>query len=236
MAAPWEKYRAGGQTVGTADPRIPLAMENTQAQTGRTVTQTRGDQIDNATKAQTSPYVVQKARADALAAEKTARGLTPELQQQAQGKLSALANLEDVLTDLEGQYARNFKGQPLTRGFGLTELVPGKVTIPFTGFSLPISPTNNKFNSTGLRAGPFIQSILGLGSKEADAAAEYERKVLPFIPQANDDDTTIASKLGQMRRFLERQRAGTQKQLGIKASPMPAPKKQSRVIDFNDLP
>jgi hypothetical protein len=43
----YAKYIQQGQTVGTPDPRIPAALENTQAGTARTQVQTRGDAIDN---------------------------------------------------------------------------------------------------------------------------------------------------------------------------------------------
>lgn len=160
-----------------------------------------------------------KAEADAKASSDAARGLAkPDSARRAtlSDRMTALRNLEGVLSDLEKQYVSGFKGGK--RGFGLGELLPEWA-----------SPTNQKFNSTAMRAGPFIQSILGLGSKEADAAAEYERKVMPFIPRAGglgsglipspEYDETTESKLRMMNDFLNAQRAATSRGLG-----MPPPK------------
>lgn len=190
-----------------------------------------------------------KAAADAVAAQDVARGIVrPDSARRGvlSDRQTALRNLESVLSDLEGQYNKNFKGQSAKRGFGLGELLPEWA-----------SSTNQKFNSTALRAGPFIQSILGLGSKEADAAAEYEKKVMPFIPRAGgigsglvpspEYDETTESKLRMMNDFLNSQRASTARGLGQRPSAprrsgldvRPAARKpgsKSREINFNDLP
>jgi len=62
----------GAVPVGPPNPLMPGQVagqefnnRNTQAQTGRTVVQTRGDEIDNATKAATQQAMIAKARAEA---------------------------------------------------------------------------------------------------------------------------------------------------------------------------
>lgn len=122
-------------------------------------------------------------------------------------RMTAIGNLENVAGDLQRQFNENFKGAP--RGFGgLTEFIPPKM-----------NETNQAFDKRALQAGPFIQSILGLGGKDADAAAEYERKVMPFIPQASNFDQTNAQTLGSLWDFIDAQKASSAKKLGRPAPP-----------------
>lgn len=123
---------------------------------------------------------------------------------QLRDRVTALQNLENSLGGVEQQYDRNFRGQPIDRLGGLSEFVPDA-----------LNEKNQEFNSSAMRLGPFIQSILGLSGKEADAAAEYEKKVMPFIPRASDRDPTNENKLGQLRQFLSTQKENTYKELGL---------------------
>lgn len=254
---PYLRNKRTGETVFVPDgPQQvaapnPLKVQGARAGVESTQVGTQGKVLDNTITKATLKDVVRKtkaeadkAEADAKAAQDAARGFAkPDSVRRAtlSDRMTALKNLETVLADLEGQYVRNFQGQKPSRGFGLAELLPEWA-----------SGTNQKFNSTALRAGPFIQSILGLGSKEADAAAEYEKKVMPFIPRAGglgsgfipnpEHDETTESKLKMMNDFLNQQRSATYVNLG-KPAPRPrrsaldrqAPKKQqSRVRIIGD--
>lgn len=229
-----------GVPIGPQDPAAPFRGQ--QAATGIQAQQSniQSDAINRARTGQQMgqdavmlPPKLRTATAEAAIKEAEARrvqapggALTAEQRQSLKDRLVSLQNLEGVIGDLEGQYKSNFKGRPSSRLGGLTEFLPGA-----------LSSTNQKFNSTALRAGPFIQSILGLTGKEADAAAEYERKVMPFVPRASDYDATTESKLKQLRTFLNTQRTNTYGQLGTKPPVRGAPRKpvkQSPVINFDD--
>lgn len=222
----WVEDKPSVTPVGPRNPRLPAQVQgdilgnaNTAATTGRTVVQTRGDQIDNQTKAATQAAMIAKAKADALAAQNTARGITPEFVQQQMNARKALAPLGSIIDDLQKQYEQNFKGNGGTSGRGvLAEIMPGSV------FGRTVNSANDVFNSTAMRAGPFIKPFVAPGGKDADAAAEYQQKVMPFIPQAGDSDAKIESKINQLRALYNRY-------MGVKT----APKKQTQaqVIDFN---
>lgn len=138
-------------------------------------------------------------------------------------RVTAMSNLEATLREVEQLYNRDFKGRPVSRLGGLSEYVPGM-----------FNQRNETFNSASQRLGPFIQSILGLSGKEADAAAEYERKVMPFIPRSDYRDETNESKINQLRGFLGTQRSATYRELGIPEPPAPAMRQSnSAVIRFD---
>ena len=222
----WVEDKPSVTPVGPRNPRLPAQVQgdilgnaNTAATTGRTVVQTRGDQIDNATKAATQQAIIAKANADALTAQNTARGITPEFLQQQMNTRKALAPLGSIIDDLQRQYERNFRGSGGTSGRGvLAEILPGSI------MGRTVNSANDVFNSTAMRAGPFIKPFVAPGGKDADAAAEYQQKVMPFIPQAGDSDAKIESKINQLRALYNRY-------MGVKT----APKKQTQaqVIDFN---
>lgn len=209
--------------IGPRNSRLPaqirgdvLGNAQTQANTGRTVVQTRGDQIDNDTKRAIQADVIRKARADAQAAQNAANGITPELLAQRQQQRKNMAPLLGIINDLEGQYNRNFRGNGGTSGRGrITEYMPDKL------FGRTVNPENDLFNSTAMRAGPFIKGMLFPGGKDTDAAAEYQQKIMPFLPSAGDADSTIESKIKQLRSLYNAA-------MGVKTS---TPKAQA-VIDF----
>jgi len=222
----WVEDKPSVTPVGPRNPRLPAQVQgdilgnaNTAATTGRTVVQTRGDQIDNATKAATQQAIIAKANADALTAQNTARGITPEFLQQQMNTRKALAPLGSIIDDLQRQYERNFRGSGGTSGRGvLAEILPGSI------MGRTVNSANDVFNSTAMRAGPFIKPFVAPGGKDADAAAEYQQKVMPFIPQAGDSDAKIESKINQLRALYNRY-------MGVKSAP--AKKPASQVIDFN---
>ena len=214
--------------VGPRNPRLPaqvkgdiLGNANTAATTGRTVVQTRGDQIDNATKAATQAALIRKAQADAIAAENAARGLTPEIMQQIKQRNNSLSVIDDTLNQIQRQYEQNFKGAGGLSGRGrIQEILPAK--IPFTGVT--INSPNARFNNLGSRAGAMFKPLIAPGAKDADAASEYEKKVIPFLPSAGNSDAEIEDKIRQLR-LLRNQLAG------IKVAPKV--QKSAPVIDFN---
>ncbi len=176
----------------------------------------------------------EKARLDAEAAERARRSnvntLTPEMAGDLKSRLAAMGELQKRLNEMKGMYNRNLKGAPASRGFGLTEMLPEFM-----------SPDNQDFNQKGRRMGPIITSVLGLGSKNTDAASEYQQKVVPFIPQASSFDGTNEDKFRDLQSMIDTQRALVSKQLGL---PVPTqkrpraanPKAQQKVVHFNDLP
>jgi len=222
----WVEDKPSVTPVGPRNPRLPAQVQgdilgnaNTAATTGRTVVQTRGDLIDNQTKAATQSALIRKAQADAQAAENAAKGITPEYMQQQAMQRKAMAPLGPLIDDLQRQYERNFKGNGGTSGRGvLAEIMPGSV------FGHTVNSANDVFNSTAMRTGPFIKPFVAPGGKDADAASEYQQKVMPFIPQAGDSDAKIESKINQLRALYNRY-------MGVKSAP--AKKPASQVIDFN---
>ncbi len=212
----WEAFPTAGNQGRVVTPPPSAAQAAT---TGRTVVQTRGDMIDNQTKAATQAALIAKAQADAKAAQNAANGITPEYMQQQATQRKAMAPLGPLIDDLQRQYERNFKGNGGTSGRGvLAEVMPGSV------FGRTVNSANDVFNSTAMRTGPFIKPFVAPGGKDADAASEYQQKVMPFIPQAGDSDAKIESKINQLRALYNRY-------MGVKS----APKKQASapVIDFN---
>lgn len=203
-------------------PQAQANVNQTQATTGKTIVDTRKtDQDIKHADALFNPDLRKKTAEAALAelqlerAKQPGANLPPEQRLALQSRQTAISNLESVVNDIEEQYKQNFKGtMPWENGRwagALSEVVPGSV------LGIPTNPTNQKFDSTSLRAGPFIQSILGLGGKDADAAAEYERKVMPFIPKANEGDETTESKLKMLREFINTQKGATNQSLGAPA-------------------
>lgn len=215
--------------VGPRNPRLPAQVQgdilgnaNTAATTGRTRVQTQGDMIDNRTKAATQAAMIAKARAEAIAAENAARGLTPEIMQQNKQRAASLSVIDDTLNQMQRQYEQNFRGNGGVSGRGrLSEIIPAK--IPFT--DITINSPNARFNNLGSRAGALFKPLIAPGAKDADAASEYEKKVMPFLPSAGNSDAEIEDKIRQLR-LLRNQLAGIEV----------APKKQqpaAPVIDFN---
>ena len=200
----WESLpQANGQAV----PANPLKVREMQGQIGatganttRTVVQTQGDLIDNRTKAATQAALIAKARAEALNAQNTANGMTPENIYQNQQRTKNMSALNDIIGSLTNQYEQNFRGNGGSSGRGvMAELVPGSI------FGVPVNSTNQLFDSTAMRAGPFIKSLLFPGSKDTDAAAEYQQKIMPFIPQSRDSDEVITDKIKQLRNLYNKQ-------------------------------
>ncbi len=213
----WDAFPTAGGNQGRVVTPPPSAAQ--AATTGRTVVQTRGDEIDNETKRRTQAAMIAKAQSDAQAAWNAAHGITPEYMQQQAMQRKAMAPLGPLIDDLQRQYEQNFKGNGGTSGRGvLAEIMPGSV------FGRTVNSANDVFNSTAMRTGPFIKPFVAPGGKDADAASEYQQKVMPFIPQAGDSDAKIESKINQLRALYNRY-------MGVKS----APKKQASapVIDFN---
>jgi len=219
----WESLpQANGQAV----PANLLMLREMQGQIGatganttRTVVQTQGDLIDNRTKAATQAALIAKAKAEALQAQNSAAGMTPENIYENQQRTKNMAALNDIIGSLTNQYEHNFKGSGGASNRGtLAELMPGSV------FGVPVNSTNQLFDSTAMRAGPFIKSLLFPGSKDTDAAAEYMQKIMPFIPQSHDSDAVIEDKIKQLRDLYS-------KQMGLKVGNKPAP--ASNVIHYD---
>lgn len=230
MAAPWEKYQR--QTGGIY--QLPPSAQETRQEGREDRRENRADRTEsrNATNeaARISNENV-RLQADLLKNglrlgqggqiepipdwKPTAPEQTAARTGALRDRVTAMSNLENTLREVEDLYNRDFKGQPINRFGGLSEYVPGM-----------FNQKNETFNSASQRLGPFIQSILGLSGKEADAAAEYERKVMPFIPRSDYRDETNESKLRQLRGFLDTQKTSTYRELGI---PLPAspPRKPS---------
>lgn len=223
MSTPWERRR---NNQAPADPRFPYQaplaagqVANTNANTGRTVVQTQGDITDNQTKKATQPYAIQKARNEAM-------GLSPEIIAARKDKAVSLNNFGGIIDDLENQYRQSFKGAGGTSGRGrFAEWLPGNL------MGRTVNEANDRFNSAGNQAGSFITNILGLGAKGTDAAAEYERKVVPFLPQAGDSDAKIEDKLKRLRALHAEQARSIG--MALPRAPANAPRKAAPVIDFN---
>lgn len=174
----------------------------------------------------------QKAAIDAAQAARNRQAnvntLTPEMAGDLKTRLAAMGELQKRLNEMKGMYAKNFQGQPASRGFGLTEMLPEFM-----------SPTVQDFNQKGRRMGPIITSVLGLGSKNTDAATEYQQKVVPFIPQASNFDGTTEDKFRDIQSMINTQNALVRKQLGLpplraaKPDPKQAP---AKVVNFHELP
>jgi len=228
MAGPWEKYQQQGMTqIAPADPRLPAQVQSAQLGNRKAaqdigIDAAANNRADIELKAKLYSMGLQLDQNGSLAPIqnwKPVKGADTQRAAQLRDRVTAMTNLSGVLKDLQGQYDRNFKGAPANRLFGLTEMLPGVA-----------SAKNQTFNDSALRAGPFIQSILGLTGKESDAAAEYERKVMPFIPSAGKFDDTNESKLRNLWDFLQTQRAATYGELGVPVPRYGKKKQQANTV------
>lgn len=233
MPKPWEIDWNQPRPViqGRPDPRLPGQIQGDAVGNTRTVVQTQGDRIDNSTKVATQAPTIRKVTAEAVSAENTANGLTPEVRRTLQDRYTALQQLSPIIDDLGKQYEKNFRGSRpgfMNGGTGnrlmgsLSEIMPESIGIPFTDYSITTNPQNHRFNETARQAGAQVKSILGLTGTESNSAAEYNQKVMPYLPRAGDDDETIAAKLGRLRQMYRTQLNATQKQLGITPQGQPA--------------
>lgn len=232
MPTPWERRQQAamrGIPIGMQDPamdyRGPQAAVDVQGKQAQ-IQKTRQDMA-------LDPQRLDLQRRQQATAEQNA-GLARQ-QQEAQLRAAQTEQARNraqwdefggIINSLTDQYYKNFKGRGGSSQRGvLAELMPGNL------FGRTINSENDKFNSTAMRAGPFLMSIMFPNAKATDAAAEYQQKVMPFIPKAGDSDAVIADKIKQLRRIYE----GQMKAIG--GSPARttanAPRKQPKVIDFN---
>jgi hypothetical protein len=217
MAGPWEKYAAqpqqgGLQRIGPANSMRELDETYKRGQiaaqgvdTAKTVADMNKPQVLGDTGFMFDPKTKTAAPIPGFKPKKVAPSAQQITRQnELRDKLSAMKNLEANLIAMEDQYRNNLAGQPMSRGFGLSEFLPDFM-----------SADNQKFNKLAKQTGPYIMSILGMSGKATDAAAEYEKKVMPFIPKASDMDSTNAQTLKNLRDMLNANKAATYKELGI---------------------
>jgi hypothetical protein len=239
---PWAAFnpQGGAPSGGTVvrNPRLPAQVQGdilgnaqTGASTVRTKVQTVGDNIDNATKSATQSAVVAKAKsdaakaaADAIAAANAARGLSPEVMAQNAQRRAALPTIDAGLKEFRDIYNHSFKGGGGSSGRGrMAEYMPSKV------FGMTTNTDNALLDNVGSRLGAMFKPLIAPGSKDADAAAEYERKVVPFLPQHGDSDPELESKYAALYALRNQMLGVNTAQRAAKA----APANNGPVIDFN---
>lgn len=229
MPTPWERRQqaARGTPIGLQDPamdyRGPQAAVDVQGKQTQ-IQKTRQDMA-------LDPQRLDLQRRSQATAEQNAA--LARQQQDAQLRAAQTEQARNraqwdefggIINSLTDQYHKNFKGRggSSQRGY-LAELMPGNI------FGRTINSANDTFNSTAMRAGPFLMSIMFPNAKATDAAAEYQQKVMPFIPKAGDSDEVMADKINQLRRIYQ----GQLKATGGAPATANAPRKQPKVIDFN---
>lgn len=178
--------------VGPRDPMAPIKVQGgilgnsqTAAQTGRTVVQTRGDLIDNATKAATQAAIIAKAKADAQAAQAAAAAAQRD-QRAKTAPLNALNNQLHTVWDL---YA---KGPGKTKGLaGLGDYLP-------TG-------QNSQFDAAAAGLAEIGQNAFrtpGVGSQSDKELAAF---VQANRPSTSDFDPAIEQKMANLENRLAAQ-------------------------------
>ncbi len=197
----------GLQRVGPANTMRPLQEHGASLGNQRTAQQIQSDR-------QLLPLQVQKARADAMAAEAEAKKATAATQiDQRSANLRAMANQINRVQQLYR------KGPGATSGAsGLLDYLP--------------TPANKQFDTAGAglaELGLAAFRVPGVGSQ---SDAELRAFVEANKPRAADYDAQIQEKLRNLQNRLRSiQGAPSAK------SAKPAPRRQEpKVIDFNDLP
>jgi hypothetical protein len=192
-----------GIPIGPQDPRLPYQAPQAEADLAAKRTSTAKTAQDM----QLDPrrLAIQERNAGIAAQDAATKQQQQALaQRQAQQERARTTAQWDefgnIINSLTDQYNENFKGDGGSSRRGrFAEFVPGNIL----GYTT--NDANDRFNSTAMRAGPFLKSVLFPGSKDTDAAAEYKQKIMPFLPQASDSDGKIADKIKQLRRIYEGQ-------------------------------
>lgn len=205
MPTPWERRQAqqAGIPIGPQDPamsyKAPQAEADLQAKRTSTAKAAQDMQLDPQRLAIQQRQAGIAAQEAAVKQQQQAMAMRQSQQERARtaAQWDEFGNIINSLTD---QYNQNFKGAGGSSNRGrFAEFMPGSVL----GYTT--NDANDRFNSTAMRAGPFLKSVLFPGSKDTDAAAEYKQKIMPFLPQASDSDGKIADKIKQLRRIYEGQ-------------------------------
>jgi hypothetical protein len=98
------------------------------------------------------------------------------------------AVIRSIMGEVINQYKQGLRGQPLSRLFGATEYIDAL-------------PTNESFSSTAEGMLGLIRPIVAQSAKEGDSDREMAA-FLAYIPNANDTDRTVESKLRNLERLI----------------------------------
>lgn len=182
-------------------PKMQSDIANTQANTQRTQQQVQQD-------AALLPYQIQKAQADALAAQQ-ATGLDKQ----------KLANIRAAQAQIDRlQYLYN-KGPGRTKGIqGVVDYLP--------------TPQNSQFNTAGAGLGETGLAAFRVPGVGSQSDAELRAFIDANRPSASDFDERITEKLSNLQNRLDQ----TYQAYGIKRQPPKKFKGGPRTISFHDLP
>jgi hypothetical protein len=180
----WEAFPTAGNQGRVVTPPPSAAQAAT---TGRTVVQTRGDMIDNQTKAATQAALIAKAQADAQAAENAAKGITPEIMQQ---RAARLAQLNAINKQLRKTWDAFAAGPGKTKGIsGLADYNP---------FLAP----NATFNTAGAGLIDMAQNAFRTPGQGGQSDKELAALVEASKPRAGDVDEAAMAKMGNVETKL----------------------------------
>lgn len=96
--------------------------------------------------------------------------------------------VRSIMSQVIDYYKNDIQGQPASRLFGLTEKIDGL-------------PANERFTKTAMGMLALIRPMVAQGAKDGDSDKEME-VFLSYIPDANDADITIESKLRSLEMLL----------------------------------
>lgn len=164
----------------------------------------------------------QKYALDQEKAGREASGISPAYLEAQRLRKESLPVIDQQLAEFRDIYGQYFKGAGGSSRRGrLAEIMPSKI------LGRTVNEANAQMDNVGSRLGAMFKPLIAPGSKDADAASEYEKKVIPFLPRAGDSDAELEKKYATLY-ALRNQMAGTP----LKSAPRK--QKQSTVIDFND--
>jgi len=220
---PWRKTgQAQQQQIIPANPAKVQAAElgniGAQLQNQRTAVQMQGDATNARVNSATEAARITKARADAKRAQIDAdaraseitfarahNGLNRQQWNEAQSGLEQVQGLNRTIGDLRNQYNKNFKG----KGVGsLAEYLPAMAR-----------PANGVFDNTALSLLADLAKAKGLTSQQFNTPAEQKMFFEPLLPNRNDTDEEIASKINALQRMTNDGTSRYARQLGMRTRP-----------------
>lgn len=111
-----------------------------------------------------------------------------ERRQKEQDKKQRGETIRRLMGRVRTLYNQDIQGQPVTRGFGLTE-------------HLSFLPANERFNQAANNLLPLIRPLVAQSAREGDSDKEMEI-FMSYVPQAGDNDKTIEQKLQNLELLI----------------------------------
>lgn len=181
------KQGTRGQVFTLSNPKQAAETTNTQANTSRTVVDTRKTTEE-------LPYVAPKAAGDAARSKAeagmAALGINPEALDKMRLRMQAADNLQRSINEIVSKYRT---GPGATKGLmGLTDLLP--------------LPSNTNFNAASNSARASVGQSLGFAASQLNTEKEGARNVGPYIPRASDYDSGIEATIARLQGIVDEAR------------------------------